>query len=94
VSVRTAASALTAIGGGSGRLSSSVTATSVRFGVRDAGDGADEVDHIVPIGAGGLLYDEGNCRAVCGACNRARANRQRQRSAPPTGIGESLEACA
>jgi len=45
---------------------------------------ADEVDRIVPIGAGGLLYDEGNCRAVCGVCNRARANRQRQRSVPPS----------
>jgi 5-methylcytosine-specific restriction enzyme A len=54
--------------------------------VRGPGCGrrADEVDHVIPTGAGGLLYDEGNCRAVCGACNRSRVNRQRQRRVPPS----------
>lgn len=36
---------------------------------------ANEVDHIIPILAGGALYDEDNLRAICGNCNKRRARR-------------------
>jgi 5-methylcytosine-specific restriction endonuclease McrA len=40
---------------------------------------ATDGDHIVPRHLGGAWYDEGNVRAACGPCNRARGNRLRQR---------------
>lgn len=42
---------------------------------------ANEVDHIVPILAGGAPLDPANCRASCRACNQWRVNRNR--SMPP-----------
>ena len=33
---------------------------------------ADQVDHIVPLAAGGHPYDEANLRATCRACNLDR----------------------
>jgi 5-methylcytosine-specific restriction endonuclease McrA len=39
---------------------------------------ATEVDHIVDVGLGGALYDETNCRSVCGPCHRRRSNQRRQ----------------
>lgn len=41
-------------------------------GPRCRGD-ADRVDHIIPVEAGGALYDEANLRGACAPCNRARA---------------------
>jgi 5-methylcytosine-specific restriction endonuclease McrA len=43
---------------------------------------ADEVDHVIPISAGGGLYDPENCRAACRHCNRRRANLRRQQVKP------------
>jgi 5-methylcytosine-specific restriction enzyme A len=40
---------------------------------------ATEVHHIVDVRLGGALYDEANCRSVCGPCHRGLSNRQRQR---------------
>jgi 5-methylcytosine-specific restriction protein A len=39
---------------------------------------ATEVDHVVDVRLGGALYDEANCRSVCGPCHRRRSNRRRQ----------------
>lgn len=36
---------------------------------------ATEVDHLVPVSAGGALLDPDNCRAACGTCNRSRGGR-------------------
>lgn len=36
---------------------------------------ADQVDHIVPLSAGGHPYDEQNLRAACRACNLDRLAR-------------------
>jgi len=33
---------------------------------------ATEVDHIVPVGEGGAMFDAGNLRASCRWCNRGR----------------------
>ena len=38
---------------------------------------ATEVDHIVPVADGGLLFDPGNLRAACDKCNTWRAQRQK-----------------
>jgi 5-methylcytosine-specific restriction endonuclease McrA len=54
---------------------------------------ADEVDHVIPIGAGGLLYDEENCRA-CGACSGRGRTASGSEASHRAGISESLEACA
>lgn len=40
---------------------------------------ATEVDHIVPIDAGGAVYDENNLRASCRPCNAGRAARMKHR---------------
>lgn len=40
---------------------------------------ATEVDHIVPINAGGARLDPSNLRASCKQCNIARANRAKHR---------------
>jgi 5-methylcytosine-specific restriction protein A len=40
---------------------------------------ATEVDHIVPAGEGGALYDLQNLRASCRHCNRSRENQRRLR---------------
>jgi 5-methylcytosine-specific restriction endonuclease McrA len=39
---------------------------------------ADEVDHIIPVLAGGALLDPTNCRASCGHCNRSREDQSRK----------------
>jgi hypothetical protein len=36
---------------------------------------ADQVDHIVPVSAGGPWFDKDNLRASCGPCNNARVDR-------------------
>ena len=33
---------------------------------------AEQVDHIIPRAAGGSLYDDRNCRAVCKSCHKQR----------------------
>ena len=38
---------------------------------------ATQVDHLVPRGRGGGLYDESNCYAVCHACHREKERRER-----------------
>jgi 5-methylcytosine-specific restriction protein A len=43
---------------------------------------ATEVDHIVPVDAGGALYDMDNLRSSCTHCNRRRENLRRQRIKP------------
>jgi len=47
-------------------------------GPKCVGD-ADEVDHIVPIDAGGPRLDESNLRASCKPCNAGRAARMKHR---------------
>ena len=47
-------------------------------GPKCTGD-ADEVDHIVPVEAGGSRLDMANLRAACGTCNRGRAARSKHR---------------
>ena len=44
---------------------------------------ADQVDHMVPRHLGGAWYDEMNCRASCGHCNKAKGNYDRRRSVVP-----------
>jgi 5-methylcytosine-specific restriction endonuclease McrA len=41
---------------------------------------ASEADHIIPVNAGGAVYDEANLRAACGHCNRAREFQGRKRA--------------
>jgi 5-methylcytosine-specific restriction endonuclease McrA len=36
---------------------------------------ADEVDHVVPVQAGGAMYDPVNLRAACSPCNASRGGR-------------------
>jgi 5-methylcytosine-specific restriction endonuclease McrA len=43
---------------------------------------ADEVDHIVPVKAGGALLDPTNCRASCRFCNRSREDQSRKQRRP------------
>jgi 5-methylcytosine-specific restriction enzyme A len=45
---------------------------------------ADEVDHLLDVRLGGALYDEANCRSVCGPCHRRRSNRNRRKEVPPS----------
>lgn len=42
---------------------------------------ATQVDHVVPVLAGGALYDETNLRASCEWCNKSRADQSRKRRA-------------
>jgi 5-methylcytosine-specific restriction protein A len=43
---------------------------------------ADQVDHIVPVEAGGAWYDPANLRAACGFCNRSREDQSRKTRLP------------
>lgn len=45
---------------------------------------ATEGDHIVPVEAGGALYDLANIRAACLPCNHGRHSRMRQRRSRPS----------
>ena len=40
---------------------------------------ATQADHVIPVLAGGALYDEENLRAACGHCNRSREDQTRKR---------------
>jgi 5-methylcytosine-specific restriction endonuclease McrA len=40
---------------------------------------ATQVDHIVPVNAGGALYDEANLRAACQFDNKSREDQSRKR---------------
>ena len=42
---------------------------------------AGDIDHIIPIAAGGDAFEESNLRAACGKCNRGRR--------PPKGMVRS-----
>jgi 5-methylcytosine-specific restriction endonuclease McrA len=43
---------------------------------------ATEVDHIVPAGEGGALYDPDNLRSSCKHRNRSRENQRNKRRKP------------
>jgi 5-methylcytosine-specific restriction enzyme A len=45
---------------------------------------AGEVDHIIPVLAGGALYDPANLRASCAWCNRHREAQSRKRQRKPS----------
>ena len=54
--------------------------------VKCGGTGRLEVDHIKPVAAGGLKFDESNLRTLCRGCHielTARQNRKRNRKPPP-----------
>lgn len=37
-------------------------------------EGADTIDHLVPISKGGSVLDKNNCLPACASCNSARGN--------------------
>lgn len=43
---------------------------------------ATQVDHIVPVNAGGAIYDMGNLRAACSRCNQGRKANRKPASRP------------
>lgn len=54
-----------------------------RWRCRYCGGRAGEVDHVVPIDAGGARYDERNLVAACKRCNVRRAREREQQLGYP-----------
>jgi 5-methylcytosine-specific restriction protein A len=51
-------------------------------------DRATQVDHIVPLEAGGEKYDVSNCRPACAPCNLARPRGRPAPEPPPRRVSK------